>query len=186
MPRRTRRRSTRTRATPRRTTRRRPPRAARALGFYAYRLADVMSRKVAVTHASDTLESAASAMSRKHVSGLPVVDARGRVVGVLSQKDIVRVLRERAGLSLPGGIFDLVLGAPRADLHARCLAALKRTKVRSAMSDKPATLSADAKIDEAVRLMVDAEFNRVPVVRRGKLVGIVTRTDLLTASARSG
>jgi CBS domain-containing protein len=145
-----------------------------------------MNRKVVVARASASLESAASTMSRRRVSGVPVVDKSRRVVGVLSQKDIVRVLREQAGLSLPGGVFDLVLGADqggRAELHERCLATLKRTTVGAAMSREPATLPADATMDRAVRLMVDSGFNRVPVVRNGKLVGIVTRTDLLTASA---
>lgn len=160
---------------------------ARPLGFYAYRLRDVMTRRVVVARADDTLEAAASAMSRRRVSGVPVVDDRRKVVGVLSQKDIVRVLHERAGLSLPGGVFDLVLGAGRAgqaDLPARCLEVLRSASVRSAMSRPALTLPPDAAIDDAIRLLIGRAFNRVPIVRRGRLVGIVTRTDLLSGSTR--
>ncbi len=159
----------------------------RALGFYAFRLSDVMTRKVAVARVTDSLEAAASAMSRRRVSGVPVVDGQRRVVGVLSQKDIVRVLHDRHGLSLPGGVIDLVLDAGRAgrgDLPARCRATLQATTVGDAMSRSPVTLPSTARIDEAIRLMIERGFNRLPVVRNGKLVGIVTRTDLLTGSAR--
>lgn len=159
----------------------------RDLGFYTFRLSDVMTRKVAVARVTDSLEATASVMSRRRVSGVPVVDGQRRVVGVLSQKDIVRLLHDRHGLSLPGGVFDLVLDvgrAGRADLPAKCLATLKATTVGDAMSRSPVTLTPTARIDEAIRLMIERGFNRLPVVRNGKLVGIVTRTDLLTGSAR--
>ena len=160
---------------------------ARPLGFYAYHLRDVMTRRVATARADDTLETAASAMSRRGVSGIPVVDDDRQVVGVLSQKDIVRVLHERAGLSLPGGVFDLVLDARRAgraDLPARCLEVLRNSNVRSAMSRPALTLPPDAAIDDAIRLLIGRSFNRIPIVSNGRLVGIVTRTDLLTGSTR--
>ncbi len=148
-----------------------------------------MTRGVVSVRPTDSLESAASAMSRRRVSGVPVVGPGRRVVGVLSQKDIVRVLHDRAGLSLPGGVFDLILAVGRsggADLPQKCLAALKGAAVEEAMSSEPVTLPTTARIDEAIRVMIERGFNRIPVVRTGRLVGIVTRTDLLTASGRTG
>jgi len=158
-------------------------RSRRGLGFYGYVVRDVMSRPVITVRPEASLEVAASLMSTHGVSGLPVVDRRPRLVGVLSQKDIVRVLHERAGLSLPGGIFDLILDstkARRSDLPRECRTILENTRVRPAMSSRPITVSADASLDEAIRLLIEHKINRLPVLENGNLVGIVSRHDLLS------
>ncbi|MFZ0829769.1 MAG: CBS domain-containing protein [Thermoplasmata archaeon] len=158
-------------------------RRRRGLGFYGYVVRDVMSRPVITVRPEATLEVAASLMSTHGVSGLPVVDRRPRLVGVLSQKDIVRVLHERAGLSLPGGIFDLILDstkARRSDLPHECRTLLENTRVRLAMSSRPITVNANVSLDEAIRLLIEHKINRLPVMENGTLVGIVSRHDLLS------
>ena len=141
-----------------------------------------MTRPVVRVAPGATLAQAALRMSRKRVSGLAVVAPSGSVVGVLSQKDILRVLSEKAGLRVPGGIFDLILHrteAGRADLARACRRELARNTVRDAMSHPAVTIAPDATLDDAVKLLVASKINRLPVVRGTRLVGIVTRTDLL-------
>jgi CBS domain-containing protein len=147
-----------------------------------------MSRPAITIAPGDPLRLACARLSQRGISGLPVVDATGRPVGVLSQKDVLRLLQEKAGLSLPGGLFDLLLDAEearRSDLLPACRAVLDGTPVREAMTAEPVTIEAKASIEEAVRLLIARRVNRLPVLRRGKLVGIVTRHDLL-AGLRPG
>ncbi len=161
-------------------------RGPKGLGFYGYSIADVMTRPAISIRPEASLETAASMMSTHGISGLPVVDARGRLVGVLSQKDVVRVLHERAKLSLPGGLFDLILDstkARRARLPEVCREVLQTTRVREAMSSRPITVDSTASLDEAIRSLVDHGINRLPVLKDGALVGIVTRHDLLAGAA---
>jgi CBS domain-containing protein len=142
-----------------------------------------MSKPVITVRPEASLEAAASLMSTHGVSGLPVVDRRPRLVGVLSQKDIVRVLHERVGLSLPGGVFDLILDSTksrRGDLPQECRALLETTRVRAAMSTRPITVNADASLDDAIRMLIEHKINRLPVLDRGVLIGIVSRQDLLS------
>lgn len=142
-----------------------------------------MSRPVITVRPEASLEVAASLMSTHGVSGLPVVDRRPRLVGVLSQKDVVRVLHEKAGLSLPGGVFDLILDATKArrsDLPHECRTILETTRVRSAMSARPIIVDANASLDDAIRLLMEHKINRLPVMEHGTLVGIVSRHDLLS------
>lgn len=157
--------------------------AERPLGFYGFTVRDVMTRKVVTATPTSTLAEAAATLSRRGVSGLPVVAEGGRLVGVLSQKDIIRALHEKAGLSLPGGVFDLLLdvaAAGETGLLDRCRAVLERTVVRGVMSRPAVSVAPSTTLDDAVQRMVSSKINRLPVVDRGRLIGIVTRHDLLT------
>lgn len=152
------------------------------LGFYGYRVADVMTRPVVTVAPDATLTEAASRMSTRGISGLPVVGPGGRVLGVLSQQDILRRLTKSAGLRVPGGIFDLLLRdsrARRSDLAESCRKVLDSARVRDAMSRPAVVVEPTASLDDAVQRLVASKVNRLPVVRKGRLVGIVTRTDLL-------
>lgn len=163
-----------------------PEKGPKRLGLLAYTLRDVMSTDVVTVAPEASLEVAAGWMSRKNVSGLPVVEGQGRLVGVLSQKDVVRVLHEKADLALPGGIFDLVLDsadARRPEFPVRCRSVLRSTRVDEAMSRNPIWLDSEASIESGIKELISNGINRVPVLHEGKLVGIVTRHDLLRAAA---
>jgi len=144
---------------------------------------DIMTRKVVTVEPTDTLRLAATQLSRKNISGMPVVGPDGKVVGVLSEKDIIRVLREKTGLSLPGSLFTLILETSEArqkDVLSRCRTVLDEARVSAAMSSPAKTISPDTLTLEAARLMISLHVNRMPVVEGGKLVGIVSRTNVLT------
>lgn len=166
---------------PARTRRSASPRAG--LGFYAYTVRDVMTRKVVAVAPDASLATAAGLMSRYRVSGLPVVGPSRRIAGVVSQKDIIRVLHDTAGLRLPGSVFDLILSSgreARAGIAEEGRRLLTRTRVRAAMRRPAITVGPDASLDEAVRTLLAHRINRLPVVEGGYVVGIVTRHDLLT------
>ncbi len=142
-----------------------------------------MTRKVVTVEPTDTLQFAATLLSQKDISGMPVVDKEGKVVGVLSEKDILRTLRDKAGLAMPGGLFELILepsGARQKDLLSRCLKVLHEGTVSQAMSAPAKTLSPDTLTVQAARQMLTLHINRMPVVENGKLVGIVSRANVLT------
>jgi CBS domain-containing protein len=143
---------------------------------------DIMTRKVVTVKPGDTLRLAATLLSEKAISGMPVVTEDGKVVGVLSEKDILRVLKEKAGIAVPGGLFDLILEPSEArqkDLLARCHTVLEEVRVATVMSSPAHSVTPGTPSLEAVRQMVAARINRVPVVDHGRLVGIVTRGDVL-------
>ena len=182
------------RASRRRTTARRPrtsrepatPR--RGLGFYGFTVRDVMTRKVVTVRDTDSLETAAKAIVDASVSGLPVVGRGGRLAGVVSQKDIVRLLNDRAGLTVPRGLFGLILhddSAAPSDIAARARAILHRLPVRRAMSRPAISVVPETTLDEAIGLLISRGVNRLPVVTGGRVVGIVTRHDLLSGVRES-
>jgi len=142
---------------------------------------DIMTTHVVTIGPNDSLRTAATVLIEKKFSGLPVVDSEGKVVGVLSEKDIVRQLGEKVGLSVPGGLFELILepsAARRSDLLARCAATLNQVLVADAMSKPARTTHPDVATVEAIREMLLFRINRLPVVENGRLVGLLTRSDV--------
>jgi CBS domain-containing protein len=123
-------------------------------------------------------------MRTHNVSGLPVIGARGEVVGVLSQKDVARVVVGSPTFPEIQGLLDVLL-VGLADQPAAALvrqrSALERTQVRELMSSPPVLIRSDAPLAAAARSMRERSINRLPVVDDGRLVGVVARSDLLRA-----
>lgn len=144
---------------------------------------EIMTPKVVTVHPTDSLWIAATLLSEMDFSGLPVVSRDGTVVGVLSEKDLLRVLKVKARLKMPGGLFGLILENSETRQHdelARCQQVLHGTLVSSAMTSPAHTVTPETPTLVAAREMLTLDINRMPVVDHGKLVGIVTRANVLT------
>jgi CBS domain-containing protein len=143
------------------------------------RVEDFMTRRVATVTPDTPILTAARLMLDNHVSGLPVVDGSGRVVGVVTETDLLRV----DGKSADGSPWlQMVAGAkgPTSDP-----AELGARKVEEIMSRQPITVAASAPITDACHLLTQHRIKRLPVIRDDKLVGVVGRADLLRAFAQS-
>lgn len=148
------------------------------------RVEDVMTRRVVTVPADASLHEATRQMRSNHVSGLPVLDTAGDLVGIITETDVGRVLGRGPGASP----LDLLLHEfPRyvEQQHEAILsqyrATLGRMSVREAMTPEPVTIPPEAPITAAVQRMREERVNRLPVVEGRKVVGIVARQDLLLA-----
>jgi CBS domain-containing protein len=140
---------------------------------------DVMTKDVLTVREDASLKEAAILLAERGVSGLPVVDPRGHVVGVLSEGDIVF---KEAGQRAKGGFFERWFSLPAPELQAK----LEARSVGEAMTAPVITIGPNRPIAEAANTMIDQSVNRLPVVDAGdNLVGIVTRADLVRAFVRS-
>ncbi len=139
----------------------------------------IMTRPVISVTPETTIVDAANTMLRKHVSGLPVVDTAGKLVGIISEGDFIR--RSEIGTQRKRGRFlKFILGPGKqaADFvheHAR--------KIGEIMTPEPVTIGEDTPLEEIVRLMEKNNVKRLPVMRGDKVVGIVSRSNLLQAVA---
>lgn len=138
---------------------------------------EVMTKTVVTVGSRTPLKDVARLLVQRRVSGLPVVDDDGTVLGVVSEGDILAKERGRPGTgSLLDHLFE-VNGRETAKHDARDAA--------DAMTSPPVTIRPDRPVTEAASLMLDRCVNRLPVVdKHGKLVGIVTRADLVRAFVR--
>ena len=142
---------------------------------------DIMTRDVAVVHPETTLVAAVKLMAARGISGLPVVDEQGALVGMMSEGDL---LRWHEGFS-EREVRWLDLLAEGLELAPDFLREVReqRRKIKALMSPKPITVTETTPAREIASLMHARGIKRVPVLREGKLVGIVTRTDLVRALA---
>ncbi len=137
---------------------------------------EIMTADVVSVSIKTPFEGIISAMASRSISGLPVVDGHGLVVGVVSEKDIFARLEGEGEVS-----FWKILG--RCLSCNQCLLRTIRSLTAAAiMSAPPVTVRDTESARDALRLMRQLRINRLPVVdEKGMLAGIVTRTDILDA-----
>jgi CBS domain-containing protein len=127
-------------------------------------VAELMQRNVRTVSAEATVAEAIVTLADGHVSGMPVVDGLGKVIGVLSTTDV------------------LAAEAETHDPSARHTV-LEDTLVRDIMTPRPFTVRPDEEVCEAARHMLYGEVHRLFVAEGDKLVGIISTTDIVRAVA---
>lgn len=143
---------------------------------------DIMTRDVAMVHPNTSLFEAVTLMAQRRISGMPVLDDGGAIVGILSEGDLVRwhegyTERQSRWLDM------LAEGMEIAPMFLQGIREQHR-RVNSVMSPNAITVTEETSAREVAHLMHTHHIKRVPVVRDGKLVGIVARSDLVRALAQ--
>ena len=139
----------------------------------------IMTRSVATVTPDTTILEAANIMLRRHVSALPVLDRAGKLVGIVSEGDFIR--RSEIGTQRKRGRWlGFLLGPGQA---ADDFVREHGRKVSEVMSPTPLTITGETTLEEIVASMETNGVKRLPVMRGDKLVGVVSRADLLRAVA---
>jgi CBS domain-containing protein len=143
------------------------------------KVSDLMQRDVWTTSPEESLKDVARMLVENRISGMPVCDPDGKVVGVISEGDIL--FKERGRPEQRAAPLGWLLeGGSRTDIKK----ATARV-VGDAMTKPAVTIRPSSSATEAARLMLEHSVNRLPVVMQdGRLVGIVTRADLVRAFTR--
>jgi CBS domain-containing protein len=138
---------------------------------------DVMTKRVISIEADAPIMAAVRLMLQNRISGLPVVGRKGELVGMVTEGDFLR--RSEIGTQRHRNRWlEFLVGPGRlADEYVHA----SGRKVEEVMTREPITVTEDTPLDEAVGLMERHRIKRLPVVRDGKLVGIVTRANIMHA-----
>lgn len=140
---------------------------------------DVMTQKVISIEASASVLKAARLMLQNHISGLPVVDKDGKLIGIVTEGDFLR----RSELGTQRGRpkwLEFIIGPGRlADEYVHA----SGRKVEEIMTPDPYTVTEEDTLEHLVEVMQGRRVKRLPVVRDGRMVGIVSRANLMLALA---
>lgn len=143
------------------------------------RVESVMTTPVINVGPSTSIGEAAKLMLAHRISGLPVVDGGGRLVGVVSEGDLLRRSELGTERKRPWWLEFFVSPGRIAEEYAHT----HGRKVEEVMSVDVATARRDASLDDIIGLMSRRRIKRLPVMEDGRLIGIVTRSDILRALA---
>lgn len=124
-----------------------------------------MKTELVTLGATEKLREAVRLELQRKIRHIPIVDADGKLVGIVTDRDIKRALPSPLTGSLAREEYDSVLD---------------ETELQKVMTRDPASVPPDATLAEAVQLMFEKKIGGLPVVENGKLVGIFTQTDALS------
>jgi CBS domain-containing protein len=139
----------------------------------------IMTKAVIAVTPHASIEDAARIMLQNHISGLPVLQDNGRLVGVVSESDFLRRGEIGTARKRPGWL-QFFTGPARSAID---FVRERGRKIEDVMTPDPITVAEDTSLEELVRLMEKNAVKRLPVMRGEELVGIVTRSNLLQAVA---
>jgi CBS domain-containing protein len=139
--------------------------------------ADIMTREIITIAPGASILEAAKLLAEKHISGVPVVEDSDRLVGMLSDGDLI-AWEGDSGEREAWWLDMLAEGAELAPEYVEFLRAHHET-VRSVMKTEITAIGEDTPIRDIAALMLEKGASRLPVVRDGRLIGIVARADLV-------
>ena len=146
-------------------------------------VADIMTTDPILVNPNTPLQEAISILADKEISGLPVVDETGKLVGVISESDL---MWQESGIEPPPYIMflDSVIYLKNPARYNKEIHKALGQTVAEVMSDRPITVRANESVPEAARIMHDKKVRRLPVVDQdSKVIGIVTQGDVIKMMA---
>ena len=143
------------------------------------RVKDVMTPKVISVGADETVVNAARLMLRHQISGLPVIDKEGELVGIVTEGDFLRRGELGTQRRRPKWL-EFVLGPGKL---AQEYVQASSKKVEDVMTPDPQTIGEDESLETVVDMMERHRIKRIPVTRGGRVVGIISRANLMHALA---
>ena len=152
------------------------------------RAREVMTTDVVVLRGDDSSQEATIRMSRKGISGVPVIDPEAKIVGILNESDILEFAARREGHDMEvRSLSFLCLPYERLTRDEEVCQRYRpvgEAKVKEAMNEAVVTIDGDEDVRKALETMVRLEFNRPPVTSRGSFIDMVARQDVLVALCR--
>jgi CBS domain-containing protein len=137
---------------------------AARLGEEVMRVAELMVPDVKAVAPDMSVTDAVALMTEHHISALPVIDTRGRLLGVISNTDILQATAEATDEQSRAQLFD-------------------GTDVRDLMTPRPATVRLETDVKEAAQQMLYLEVHRLFVEENGRLVGVLSQSDIVRGVA---
>jgi CBS domain-containing protein len=146
---------------------------------------DIMDAEPVTVSPTDDVETVVRILRGHELPGVPVVNEGDRCVGIITERDLI-LSGENEDLHLPH-YFQLFGGFVFVERFSHFEDRLRKAVAATAedlMTAEPVTIEPQATVEEAARVIAQRKHNRLPVIEHGRLVGVVTRLDVLEALTR--
>ncbi len=142
---------------------------------------DIMTKNIISVSPSTTIEELARLLIEHTISGVPVVDNEGRIQGIITQNDLIS---KNSRLHIPTivRLFDayITLGTSKLENDIKKMAA---TTVGDICTKEVITIDEEASVEQIATVMTEKKIHLLPVVKEGKLIGIIGKKDIIKAIA---
>jgi len=139
---------------------------------------DIMTKDVVTVTPDTEITQAAKLLLENHFNGLPVVDDKGRLVGIICQDDLI-VQQKKFPLPSLFTFFDGLIPLTSYRSLEKEMGKIVATTVAQAMTPDPITIDPDATLEDIATLMVNNNVHTLPVLDRDRLVGVIGKEDVL-------
>jgi CBS-domain-containing membrane protein len=139
---------------------------------------DIMSTDPIVVYPETEIAEAVKILLSKHVNGLPVVDKERNLKGILCQSDLV-AMQKKFPIPSMFTILDSFLPLSSLSQVEKEVGKMAAVKVKEAMTPDPQTIASETPLEEIAQIMAEKKFHTLPVVEKGKLIGVVGKEDVL-------
>lgn len=146
---------------------------------------DIMNKDVVTVKPDTSLQELASLLMKNQVSGAPVVDAGGALYGIVTENDLIAQNR-RLHIPTVVSFLDAAIYLESSKKFAEEVRRVSATKVGDICSRKVLTVSEDTTLTDIATIMSEKKVHLLPVLRSGKVVGIVGKRDVVRAVAGQG
>ncbi len=139
---------------------------------------EVMTRKVITVGSDLPVKELARLLVQHHINGVPVVDEAGGLIGIVTEKDLIE---SKKNLHLPTVVtlFDAVIYLESEKHFKEDLKKMAATKVEDIMTGEVVTIEEETSVREIATIMSEKGKDTLPVIREGKVVGIVGKADIV-------
>lgn len=145
----------------------------------------VMTKNPITLKPIDSLEKAIHTLADNKISGCPVVDSKKNVVGMITESDILRIIDIHSSIKSSSALLPLILGIIKSSEHfedvKKSFQKVLDLEVKDFMVEDVISVDVEDDVYKAARLMNKHKINRLPVLDKNKLVGIISRADIIKA-----
>ncbi len=139
---------------------------------------DIMTREVITVTDESTVKELARILSIHQISGVPVIDDKGRLVGVVTESDLIYQTK-KVHIPTVITILDSVFYLENPDKMGDEMKKIAGTKVKDILTSSPVTVTEDTLLDEIATIMAEKNMHTLPVVNQDILVGVIGKKDII-------
>jgi len=144
---------------------------------------DIMTKEVITVTADVTIEGLARIFTRHDISGAAVIDAEGKLIGIVTENDLIK-MEQKLHIPTVINIFDAVIYLGSSKRFEEDIKRMAATKVEDIYRKDIVTITESSTVEEIATIMSEKDIHHLPVVKKGKLVGIVGKKDIVRAIAK--
>ncbi len=144
---------------------------------------DIMTREVITVTTDVTIEGLARLFTRHAISGAAVVDENGQLIGIVTENDLIK-MEQRLHIPTVINIFDAVIYLGSSKKFEEDIKRMAATKVEDIFRKDVVTITENSTIEDIATIMSEKNIHHLPVLKKGKLVGIVGKKDIVRAIAK--